>query len=57
VCVDAFHDGAIRFPDIVDTVARVVERHDGAAGDAGTVDGVLEADAWARGEAVRLVAS
>jgi 1-deoxy-D-xylulose-5-phosphate reductoisomerase len=57
VCVDAFHDGAIRFPDIVDTVARVVERHDGEAGDAGTVDGVLEADAWARGEAVRLVAS
>ncbi|MEI2779239.1 MAG: 1-deoxy-D-xylulose-5-phosphate reductoisomerase [Tetrasphaera sp.] len=46
VCVDAFHDGLIGFLDIVDTVARVVDVHSG--GDAGTVDGVLAADGWAR---------
>ncbi|HSP60222.1 MAG TPA: 1-deoxy-D-xylulose-5-phosphate reductoisomerase [Ornithinimicrobium sp.] len=52
-CVDAFHDGRLRFPDIVDVVAQVV--HDHAAGN-GTgvpgvdlsVDQVLAADAWAR---------
>jgi 1-deoxy-D-xylulose-5-phosphate reductoisomerase len=27
VCVDAFHDRAIRFTDIVDTIARVVDAH------------------------------
>lgn len=27
VCVDAFHDRAIRFTEIVDTIARVVDRH------------------------------
>ncbi len=27
VCVDAFHERAIRFTDIVDTVARVLDRH------------------------------
>ncbi len=51
VCVDAFHDGVIRFTDIVDTVARVVEAHAGAPGDAGSVEGVLAADSWARAEA------
>ena len=49
VCVDAFHDGAIGFLDIVDTVAAVVEEHaSSGAGDASSVEGVLEADAWAR---------
>ena len=49
VCVDAFHDGAIGFLDIVDTVATVVEEHASTgAGDASSVEGVLEADAWAR---------
>ncbi|MFN8096914.1 MAG: 1-deoxy-D-xylulose-5-phosphate reductoisomerase [Dermatophilaceae bacterium] len=51
VCVDAFHAGAIGFLDIVDTVREVVEVHTG--GDANSVDGVLAADAWARGEAAR----
>src|SRR5690606_9262813 len=32
VCVDAFHDGAIGFLDIVDTVARVGEAHESASG-------------------------
>jgi 1-deoxy-D-xylulose-5-phosphate reductoisomerase len=49
VCVDAFHDGLIGFLDIVDTVAAVVEEHaTTGAGDAGSVEGVLEADSWAR---------
>jgi 1-deoxy-D-xylulose-5-phosphate reductoisomerase len=58
VCVDAFHDGAIGFLDIVDTVAAVVESHaTTAAGDAGSVEGVLEADAWARRHAAELLKS
>ncbi len=46
--VDAFHDGACRFTDIVETIAQVVDRHDGSAFDPTTVEGVLGADAWAR---------
>ena len=48
VCVDAFHEGAIRFTDIVDTVARVIEAHTGSDLDASSVEGVLAADRWAR---------
>jgi 1-deoxy-D-xylulose-5-phosphate reductoisomerase len=56
VCVDAFHDGAIGFLDIVDTVAAVVEAHaTTGAGDAGSVEGVLEADAWARARAADIL--
>ena len=57
VAVDAFHDGRIRFTDIVDTVARVVEEHDGAGSCAGIdsgslgVDDLMRADAWARARA------
>ena len=54
VCVDAFHDGALGFLDIVDTVERVVGEHDG--GDASSVGGVLAADVWARSRAAALVA-
>jgi 1-deoxy-D-xylulose-5-phosphate reductoisomerase len=58
VCVDAFHDGAIGFLDIVDTVAAVVEAHaTTSAGDASSVEGVLEADAWARARAAELLKS
>ncbi|MFC4629816.1 1-deoxy-D-xylulose-5-phosphate reductoisomerase [Promicromonospora alba] len=58
VCVDAFHDGAIGFLDIVDTVAAVVEAHETtSAGDATSVEGVLEADAWARARAAELLKS
>jgi 1-deoxy-D-xylulose-5-phosphate reductoisomerase len=58
VCVDAFHDGAIGFLDIVDTVDAVVEAHETtSAGDAGSVEGVLEADAWARARAAELLKS
>ncbi|MFI6427037.1 1-deoxy-D-xylulose-5-phosphate reductoisomerase [Promicromonospora sp. NPDC050880] len=56
VCVDAFHDGTIGFLDIVDTVAAVVEAHAATgAGDAGSVEGVLEADAWARARAAEIL--
>ena len=55
VCVDAFHDGRLRFPDIVDTVGRVVDEHRGSDFDASSVDGVLAADRWARSRAADLV--
>ncbi|HPF79344.1 1-deoxy-D-xylulose-5-phosphate reductoisomerase [Nostocoides australiense] len=53
VCVDAFHDGTIGFLDIVDTVARVVEAHDGSPVE--SVEHVLAADAWARAHATALI--
>ncbi len=52
-CVQAFFDGRIRFTDIVDTIARVVE-DSAATPEAGikpsdlSVESVLRADAWAR---------
>ncbi|MGE9808703.1 MULTISPECIES: 1-deoxy-D-xylulose-5-phosphate reductoisomerase [unclassified Janibacter] len=55
VAVDAFHDRAIPFTAIVDTVERVVEAHDGSAFDASSVDGVIAADADARAAARRLL--
>lgn len=63
VCVDAFHDGLIRFTEIVDTIARVVDDHEqgtatqvcraGTGIDAPTLDveSVLRADEWARARA------
>jgi len=53
ICVDAFHEGNLPFPAIVDTVGEVLAAHDVALGD--TVDGVLAADAWAREQAHRLI--
>jgi 1-deoxy-D-xylulose-5-phosphate reductoisomerase len=55
-CVQAFFDTRIRFTDIVDTVAKVVEDHthtDEAGIKAGDLDvaTVLRADAWARARA------
>ena len=55
VCVDAFHDGTIRFTDIVDTVGRVVEAHTGSDLDASSVEGVLAADRWARRRAAETI--
>jgi 1-deoxy-D-xylulose-5-phosphate reductoisomerase len=52
--VMAFHAGHIGYLDILDTVARVVDLHDG--GDA-TLGGVLEAERWAREAADRLISS
>ncbi|MEO5744079.1 MAG: 1-deoxy-D-xylulose-5-phosphate reductoisomerase, partial [Terracoccus sp.] len=62
VCVQAFFDGDLRFVDIVDTVAKVVERFaaEPAASRAGdaelTLEQVLAADAWARSATSSLVA-
>ena len=71
-CVDAFHDGRIGFLDIVDMVARGVGRACGhverrgpradvgsvlVADDELTLEGVLAADAWARGRAAELIAT
>ncbi|OAB86731.1 1-deoxy-D-xylulose 5-phosphate reductoisomerase [Janibacter melonis] len=55
VAVDAFHDGALPFVGIVDTVAEVVGRHDGDDFDAHSLDGVLAADRWAREVAAAVV--
>lgn len=52
--VDAFHDGRIGFTDIVDTVARVVDRHE-APGDL-TLEALAEAERWARATAEQLIA-
>jgi 1-deoxy-D-xylulose-5-phosphate reductoisomerase len=51
--VAAFHAGRIPWLGILDTVERVVDRHD--AGPL-TLESVLEAEAWARAEADRLLA-
>lgn len=47
--VTAFHQGFIRFTDIVDTVAAVLSEHPGSSGL--TVESVLEAEGWARARA------
>ncbi|NPC43452.1 1-deoxy-D-xylulose-5-phosphate reductoisomerase [Nocardioides sp. zg-1230] len=55
VAVDAFHEGRLRFPDIVSAVAHVLDRHDVPSKEHLTVDDVLAADAWARAEAAALI--
>jgi 1-deoxy-D-xylulose-5-phosphate reductoisomerase len=52
-CVDAFLRGRLRFPAIVDTVARVVAEHR-PQDTALTLDDVIAADAWARTRAKEL---
>lgn len=54
VAVDAFHDGAISFPAIVETVQRVVESHS-APGEL-TLESLAEAETWARTEAAQQIA-
>jgi 1-deoxy-D-xylulose-5-phosphate reductoisomerase len=50
--VQAFLDGEMRFTDIVPTVERVLAAHDVPSEQTVlTVDDVLAADAWARGQA------
>ncbi|RZS86967.1 1-deoxy-D-xylulose 5-phosphate reductoisomerase [Motilibacter rhizosphaerae] len=53
-CVAAFLSGRLRFPAIVETVARVVEEHDG--GNAASLDAVVSAEQWARTRAQELLA-
>ena len=56
VCVDAFHEGRLRFTEIVDVVEQVVAGH-GHVGSAATltVEDVLAADAWARQTATQMI--
>ena len=56
VCVAAFREGRLRFTGIVDTIADVVGRHPLASTSHElTVEDVLAADAWARGETTGLL--
>ncbi len=55
VCVEAFHAGRLRFPEIVDVVADVLTTHDVGSVSVLTVDDVLGADRWARDEATRSI--
>ncbi|MBX9719145.1 MAG: 1-deoxy-D-xylulose-5-phosphate reductoisomerase [Microbacteriaceae bacterium] len=52
--VHAFHDGALGYLDIVDTVRAVVDRHEPHPM---TLEGVLAAEDWARREADALIAA
>lgn len=53
--VDAFHEGRLSFPGILETVERVVEKHD--APDALTRESLAEAETWARATADRVIAA
>lgn len=58
-CVDAFCDGRLKFPEIVDVIAECLDEHlaDGHVTDAAlTLDAVLAADQWGRTRAAELVA-
>ncbi len=55
VAAQAFLDGRIPFPAIVDTVAAVVDDGDGWAVAPRDVEDVLAAEAWARGRAEELL--
>ena len=52
----AFHAGRIGYLDIVDTVSAVIDRHTPAEASV-TLDGVLDAERWAREAADGLIAS
>ncbi|CAN5258788.1 1-deoxy-D-xylulose-5-phosphate reductoisomerase [soil metagenome] len=52
--VHAFHAGRIGYLDILDTVSATVDAHS-LASETLTVDGVLDAERWARAEADRLL--
>ncbi len=53
--VDAFHEGALSFLGIVDTIRAVVDAHD--APSELTREGLAEAERWARAEADRVIAA
>ncbi|MCW2614947.1 MAG: 1-deoxy-D-xylulose-5-phosphate reductoisomerase [Frankiales bacterium] len=55
VCVQAFVDGRLSFPAIVDTVAEVVGHHDFR--ERATLADVLESETWARAHAAELITS
>ncbi|MCU1581371.1 MAG: 1-deoxy-D-xylulose-5-phosphate reductoisomerase [Microbacteriaceae bacterium] len=53
--VQAFHAGRIGYLDILDIIERVVESHE--PGGSASLDGVLEAERWARVAADRMIAA
>ena len=53
--VDAFHEGRLSFPGIVEVIERVVDAHD--APDALTRESLAEAETWARATADRMIAA
>ena len=53
--VDAFHERRIRFLDILDIIEETISQHSPAA--ALTLEGVLEAELWARATADSLIAA
>lgn len=57
--VAAFHAGAIRFTDMIETTGRVLEEHASssalAEGSSLTLEAVLEAETWARGRANQIL--
>lgn len=53
--VDAFHDGAIRFDQIVETIERVVDAHTQPSGTL-TRESLLDSEGWARRAADELLA-
>ena len=56
-CVAAFLGGRIGFGQVVDTVARVLDQHDGTPAAALTLDAVLDAERWARARAHEVLAA
>ncbi len=54
VAVDAFHDGALSFLGIVDTIRRVLDEHSPVVGEQ-TRQSLLAADDWARREAAEMI--
>lgn len=58
--VAAFHTGAIRFTDMIESTARVLEDHENSSTKAETseltLDAVLEAERWARARAHEILA-
>ncbi|CAM3008606.1 1-deoxy-D-xylulose-5-phosphate reductoisomerase [Skermania piniformis] len=56
VAVAAFLAGAIRFPEIVGTIARVLDAAADRTGEPATVEEVLAADGWARRRAEQVIA-
>ncbi|MGQ3382004.1 1-deoxy-D-xylulose-5-phosphate reductoisomerase [Glutamicibacter sp. TV12E] len=54
VAVDAFHDGKIRFTDIVETIEHVLDDYT-PVNAALSVETVLETDRWARAYAAKIV--
>jgi 1-deoxy-D-xylulose-5-phosphate reductoisomerase len=53
--VNAFHEGRLPFLGIVETIQRVLDAHD--APDRLTLEGLADAEAWARAKADALIAS